>query len=127
MKIKTLQSLLVLALIIGLHSCSGSDTYRGKWNATDIDGNKSELIFSENTFLVYQDGDTTTFEYTQHSVNIENSVKKYGVQLSDGKKFSIFFPIGNNESKGSILDVNEEVVYIISRNDFLEYNDIYGL
>lgn len=36
-------------LLIG---CSGSETYRGLWKATDIDGVRFEMFFDANSFTV---------------------------------------------------------------------------
>lgn len=118
--------LIVLATIF-MGACSGSDTYRGNWKATDVNGAQLEIVFGENDFSIIKDGETKNFEYSQNSVNIKNSVETYGISLNDGRTFKIHFPVGDDESKGAILDANGSPLYIISRNAHLEYKDVYGL
>lgn len=105
-------------IIVG---CSGSDTYRGNWKATSEDGTQSDLVFGENDLSVTVNGETKHFEYTQ------NSVETYGVKLGDGRVIQIHFPIANDESKGAILDANGRPIYIISRDAYLGYEDVYGI
>ena len=125
MKIFTIIFITLFTFIIV--GCSGSDVYRGKWKATSEDGTQSELDFGENDLAVTVNGETQHFEYTQNSVNISNSVETYGVKLGDGRAIQIHFPIANDESKGSILDANGRPIYIISRSDYLGYEDVYGI
>jgi hypothetical protein len=125
MKKTKLFLLTVMTVILG--ACAGSDTYRGSWKATNEQGEKLDIEFGENDFSITENGETKTFEYTQNSVNISNSVETYGIKLGDGRSIQIHFPIGNDESKGAILDANGRPLYIISRNDYIHYKDVYGL
>lgn len=125
MKNTTLILISIIVLILG--ACSGSDTYRGKWKATNEEGAKADIVFDENHFLITEDGNTEKYEYTQNSVSIQNSVETYGIVLDDGRSFQIHFPIGNDESKGAILDANGRPLFMISRNDYISYQDVYGL
>ena len=59
--------------------------------------------------------------------SIQNSVETYGIKVDGEKSFQIHFPIANDESKGAILDANGYPLYIISRTDYLLYDDVYGL
>ena len=115
----------VIAVILG--ACSGSDTYRGNWKATNDKGAHVDIVFGENEFSITENGKTKKFEYTQNSVNTENSVETYGIKLDDGRSFKIHFPNGDDESKGTILDANGRPLYIISRNGYVGYKDVYGL
>jgi len=119
--------LLIILITILIGGCSGSDTYRGNWFAVDENGSHIEIVFGENDFSITENGKTEHFEYTQNSVNISNSVETYGINLTDGRRFQIHFPIAHDESKGAILDANGRPQYIISRDDYIGYKDVYGL
>ena len=124
---------IITLIIVG---CSGSDTYRGNWKATNEQGTALNIVFGENDFSITEyfedeagdiNGKVEKFEYSQNSVSIENSVETYGIKLDDGRSFQIQFPIGNDESKGAILDANGRPLYIISRTVYIGYKDVYGL
>ena len=67
---KTTNFLLGLISIL-LFSCSGSDTYRGLWKATDSKGEKLEIAFDAKSFSIKEStGKASNFEYTQNSVSI---------------------------------------------------------
>ncbi len=123
-KITLLFSALLLTL---LTACSGSDTYRGKWKATDSDGNKFQIDFSEKSFVV-DDGSQkkNKFDYTQNSVSMKNSTTTYGIELSDGRHYSIYFPT-NDESQAFILDDAGARLYTISRKDYKTANEVNRL
>lgn len=124
---KTINFLLGLMLIT-LFSCSGSDTYRGLWKAIDERGEKFEITFDAKNFTVKDStGKTETYTYKQNSVSIQNSVETYGIQVSDGKAYSINFPIANDETKGVIKDAAGRPLYIIGRSGYVKYEEIYGL
>lgn len=109
-------------------SCSGSDTYRGDWKALDENGNHYDIHFDAKNFkFTPEDGETKEYKYTQHSVNISNSVETYGIKLDDGRSFQINFPIADDESKGAILDANGVVIYTIGRKDYVNYGELYDL
>lgn len=124
---KKINFILIALITLILVGCSGSDTYRGDWKATNAEGKHFDIVFDENDFSITEDGKTEKFEYSQNAVNIENSVETYGIKLDDGRSFQIHFPIGNDESKGAILDANSSPLYIISRTAYISYNDVYGL
>ena len=114
--------------LIFFASCSGSDVYRGNWKATDADGKKYEINFEPKNFSIKdQNGKVDKYEYTQNSVKIENSVTTYGIQVSDGRAYSIFFPIANDTSKGVILFQNNQPVYTISRTSYIQYKELFKL
>jgi len=124
---KTTNFLLGLICIL-LYSCSGSDTYRGLWKATNSKGEKFEITFDAKSFSVKDStGKASNFEYAQHTVSIENSVETYGINLSDGREYFINFPIADDESKGIIKDGGGNPVYTIGRREYLMYDDIYKL
>lgn len=126
MKSFILFSISILLLFIA--ACSGSDTYRGNWKATDTQGNKFNIDFQENSLTIKDSaGSSTKFEYTQNSVNINNGVETYGIQLGDGRAYNINFPIADDESKGTISDANGYLSYAISRTDFKSYNELFKL
>jgi len=124
---KKTKIIFVALITLTLAACSGSDTYRGNWKGTNEEGTQLDIVFGENDFSITESGKTKSFEYTQNSFNISNSVRTYGIQLDDGRSFQIHFPIGNDQSKGAILDANGRPLYIISRNKYIGYQDVYGL
>lgn len=119
--------ILISLITLLLGACSGSDTYRGNWKATNQNGNHFDIIFGENDFSITENGNTENFEYTQNSVNISNSIETYQINVEDGGTFQIHFPIADDESKGAILDANGNPQYIISRNNYISYQELYGL
>ncbi len=109
-------------------SCSGSDFYRGSWNALNAKGEKYTIIFDEKKFAVKDSaGATKDYTYSQNSVAIKNSTKTYGIRLGDGRNFEIHFPTANNDGVGLIKDENGMPLFTISRNNFVSYEDIYKL
>ena len=119
-------SLAVLTSI--LVSCSGSDTYRGLWKATDPNGNKFDITFDAKSFVIKDTlGKSNRYEYTQNSVKTENSVETYGIKLEDGRGYLINFPNAKDESVGLIFDENGKGLYTISRDNYISYDDIYNL
>ena len=125
MKITKLILIALITIVLG--ACAGSDTYRGEWKATNEQGEHLDITFDEKEFSITENGETETFGYSQNQVNISNSVETYGIKLSDGRSFKIHFPIADDESKGAILDANDRPVFIISRKDYIGYEDVYGL
>ena len=124
---KNINLLPVLFLVI-LSSCSGSDKYQGKWKATDSKKNKFEIIFSPNSFSVKDStGKSNEYPYTQNSYKSENSIESYGINLEDGRGYQIYFPKSNDETVALIKDEHGMPIYTISRNDYLNYEDIYKL
>jgi hypothetical protein len=118
----------ILAVLILLFSCSGSDAYQGKWKATDSKGNKFEIIFSPKSFSVKDSaGKSTDYSYTQNSYNHENSVTTYGIQLEDGRGYQINFPKSDDETVGLLKDGNGMPVYTLSRKNYLTYDELYKL
>jgi hypothetical protein len=126
MKKVSITLLAIFAVI--LVGCSGSDTYRGSWKATDSKGAKFELFFDAKNFTVKDSsGKSEKYNYSQNSVEIENSVATYGIQLGDGRGYQINFPNADNETFGLIKDENGNPIYTISRKDYIKYEDIYKL
>ncbi len=120
--------LLVGIFAILLIGCSGSDTYRGSWKATDSQGAKLEIFFEAKIFTIKDSiGESKKFDYTQNSVQSENSVETYGIKLGDGRGYQINFPNANDESLGIIKDENGNPIYTISRKDYIKYEDIFKL
>lgn len=125
---KKYSALVLMVSFLLAMACSGSDTYRGEWKAKDGEGNKYEITFHENSIDVRDStGENTKFEYSQNSVGIKNSIKTYGIKLGDGRMYQIHFPIANDDSKAIIRDENENPLYIISRTQYLNAEDIYKL
>jgi hypothetical protein len=119
--------LLALGIFI-LCGCSGSDTYRGEWKATDSNGGKFTISFAAKDFSVKDEaGKTSNYKYSQNSISIQNSVETYGIKLDDGRSYIINFPIANDESKGIIKDAGNNPIYAISRNGYITYDDLYKL
>jgi len=127
-KMKKIGIVCLVILITTLISCSGSETYRGMWKATDPNGHKFEINFDAKSFTIKDSlGKSNKYEYTQNSVKTENFVETYGIKLSDGRGYQINFPNSKDESIGLIFDENGNGLYTISRNDYTKYDDIYKL
>lgn len=125
---KTLTNFLSGLLLISLYSCSGSDTYRGLWKALNVKGEKLEINFeAKNLTIKDSAGQIKTYQYKQNSVSIQNAVETYGIQVSDGKAYSINFPVANDETMGVIKDAAGIPLYIIGRSRYVQYEEIYGL
>lgn len=124
-KLKHLAGLFVLVL---LTACSGSETYRGDWKAANAEGEHYIVNFQEKSFSVTgEDGESTTYEYSQNQVNISNGVETYGIKLEDGRNYQLNFPLPEDESVGILLDSNGNLLYTISRTDYKSYDDIFAL
>jgi len=111
-----------------LTACSGSDTYRGDWKATDSKGVQLDITFEAKNFILkYKDGKIRDFNYSQNSVKTENFVETYGIKLDDGRRYDIHFPIASDESMGFIVDGGGKIMYTISRDEYKTRDDIYRL
>ena len=122
------KNLLLGLVIILMASCSGSDFYQGNWKATDLKGEKFDILYEANKFYIKDTtGEQSDFDYTQNYVSIENGVRTYGIKLSDGRNYFIHFPFSNDASKGIIKDANNKILYTIGRNDYITYEDLYEL
>lgn len=94
----------------------------------DLSGNKFDIVFDVKSFSVKDSSGTSkTYEYTQNSVNIKNSIKTYGIQLKDGRAYQVHFPNRNDDSIALIRDENAQPLFIISRKSYLSYGDMYKL
>jgi len=122
---------IISPLIVGmflLASCEGSDTYRGDWKATDMQGLQADIHFEAKSMtLTHADGKKTEYTYKQNQVKTENGLMTDGIQLGDGRSLQVYFPIKENNNRGLILDANNHVLYTISRDEYLFYNDLYAL
>jgi len=125
---KIITTYLLSLVLFCLFSCSGSDTYRGLWKATNSNREKFDIDFAAKSFVIKDStGKASTFDYTQNSVSIKNSIETYGIKVSDGRNYNINFPIADDESKGIITDGAGYVVYTISRTGYIQYEDISRL
>ncbi|MCI5058166.1 MAG: hypothetical protein MRY83_18790 [Flavobacteriales bacterium] len=125
---KSIITFLLASATIIMISCSGSETYRGDWKATDGEGKKYDIHFEPKSFTITNaNNETKSYSYSQNSINIENGVENYGISADNGLNYTITFPIRDDESKGAILDANGYIIYTISRDDYIEYNDISKL
>lgn len=124
---KKARLLLIVLISFFIISCAGSDTYRGHWKATDRDGNRAEIEFTEHEFKIIENGENEVYHYSQNSINISNFVETYGIKIKNHGNIQIHFPIPSDESKGAILDANGTVQYIIDRTNYISYQDVYGL
>ncbi len=119
---------LLLLFIAALAGCAGSDMYLGEWKATDAQENQLHVIFEPHVFMVVNAvGDTTHFEYSQNTMKFENDVYQYGITLNDGRKYTVHFPFAGDQTKGIISLPNRDVLYVISRSEYLTYSDLYNL
>lgn len=110
-----------------LFSCEGSDTYQGKWKATDSEHNKFIITFLPNKFSIEEsNGKRKVYSYTQTEIKYENSIYTYGIRLEDGRGYILYFP-KKDESSGLIMDENGNRMFTINRNHYITYDDIYKL
>ncbi|MCC8408728.1 hypothetical protein LJ707_07295 [Mucilaginibacter sp. UR6-1] len=115
----------IVLLMIG---CSGSDTYQGKWKGMSPAGDKVQITFEPKKFTITDSTNKAkTYSYTQNSVSIKNGVETYGIKLDDGRGYQVHFPVARNESIGLIIADNGNVLYSISRKDYIKSEDIYSL
>ncbi len=125
---KKLSITLFALLAIILTSCSGSDSYQGKWKAVDAQGGKYEIAFSPDSFTVKDStGKASNYKYSQNSYHYENGTEVFGIHLEDGRGYQIYFPKGGNDDLGLIKDENGVPVYTIGRKDYVRYDDFYKL
>lgn len=125
---KKINILLLGILSILFVGCEGSEEYRGKWKATDLNGVKFEINFDAENFTVKDSlGKKTKHKYTQNSVEINNSVATYGITLSDGRNYLVNFPNTENGSIAFIKDGNGKPIYTIGREKFIIYDEVYKL
>lgn len=117
--------LLIATFVILLSGCSGSDTYRGKWFALGPNDEQLEIVFEGQKFTVIEADSEKVYDYTQNSVKMENSAETYGITTGEGKVFRLHFP--NDVTKGAFLDENGQILYMISREKGVTYNDVFGL
>lgn len=111
-----------------LIACSGSETYRGEWKATDAQGSKFDIDFGASNFSVTDDkGKKQKYGYNQKSINIADGVETYGITLDDDRFYQITFPNSKDETIGLIKDGNGVPLYTIGRKDYVSYNDLYKL
>lgn len=127
-RIKRISSVLLIFLVVIFVGCSGSDTYRGAWKATDAKGAKFDVVFDAKKVTIKDSsGKKEVYDYSQNSVAIENSVATYGIQLGDGRSYQINFPNSEDESLGLIKDENGNPMYTISRKNYIKYEDVFKL
>lgn len=107
-------------------SCSGSDAYQGEWKATNNNKEEFFIAFDRDNFIVTDaQGNTETYEYTQHSYKSHNSVVTYGIRLSkDGRELKVHFPIPKNENIGYIMSAQDQIIFTLSRDEFITPDDI---
>lgn len=124
---RNVRLLMMAAILLFLTGCSGSDAYRGAWKATNASGQKFEIVFAAKSFTVKDSsGKTTSYSYTQNGVSIENSVETYRIKLEDGRRCQVNFPV-KDEGIGLILDQGGNLLFAISRKDYITYQDIFKL
>lgn len=125
---RNIAALLVLVVTLLLTGCEGSDTYQGSWKASSANGNKNVItFFPKEMKLKTETGEEKTFTYSQNSVSIKNGKRSYGINLNNGLSYKIGFPIRGNTEKGYIADENDNILYIIGKDHYYTYNDIFGL
>jgi len=121
-------NILLFFIFLALASCSGSDTYQGKWKATDAEGKQLEINFEGKSFTVKDaSGNSNTYAYSQNSYKYENSIVIYGIQLSDGRSYQIVFPKNDDEGVALLKEESGNLIYVMGRTAYLKYEDVYGL
>ncbi len=122
-----MKKIILVFLFSFLFSCEGSDVYRGKWKALDKEGNKLEIeFFPKKMTLLDSLGKSINYDYTQNSIESDDSIKSYGITLSDGRIYQIYFP-KKDCSIGLILDENDNQIFTLSRDAYVDFDEIYKL
>lgn len=125
---KKLISLAGILLTFLLAGCEGSDTYQGDWKAQSTEGLKASINFSPNSFTISGDSiDSQEIAYTQNSVQWENTRLEYGLNLETGNTIRIIFPNSKNEDRAAMVDSQGSIIYLLGRNEYLEYDEVFGL
>lgn len=123
-----LRLLLACLFLSLLCACSGSEAYRGAWKATTPDGGHASLFFEAKKLRVTApDGKLSEYDYRQNKVKISNTERSYGIQLGDGRGYTILFPVPKQDDVGLVLDDRSGLLYVISRKDYLQYEDLNKL
>lgn len=108
--------------------CKGSDFYQGSWKSLNTEQEPYRISFTPDSLFISNDTAVLVKEhYTQRSFQVQSGARKYGIQLDDGRTFTISFPSGNGPKKGAIIDQNGFVVYTLGEDDYYEYKEIFGL
>lgn len=119
------KTLCYLFVLLCLCSCSGSDTYRGAWKATNANGVKFELTFEAKKLSIKDSsGKVKEYEYVQNSVSIKNSIETYGIHLRNGQNYLIHFPLPDDESKAVITDESDNPMYTIGKEQYVGLADL---
>ena len=72
-------------------------------------------------------GGTKDYDYTQNSVQIENSISTYGIKLNDGREYQIQFPNPKDSTSAIMMDRNGYLLYTINRDAFKSFDETYKL
>lgn len=108
-----------------LLSCKGSDTYQGTWKVTDAKGEHLTFHFQPKQLIVEKEGLLDSIDYKQNSIRWENGKSTYGIQLDNGLSYNISFPISKQKDKAIILTEEEIPIYVISRTEYIDYDEFY--
>jgi hypothetical protein len=89
-------------------------------------GEKVDIIFEAKKITFIDSlGKSTTQDYSQNLVRIENSIKTYGIVLENGPELLINFPISGNESVAFIKNNSNTIYYSMSRTDYILPQDLW--
>jgi len=118
---KKLNYLIAALFVLFLSACSGSETYRGTWKATNPAGEKFELLFDEKLLTIKDNntGGETSSSYSQNQINISNHVETYGIVVEDFGTCQVHFPYISGESEGFIYDASGNLMYTIGRDEYI--------
>ena len=110
-------------------SCSGSDSYMGKWKGTNEKGDRFNILFASNELSINKlDGYATKIGYKQNSYSYSKGIVTYGIILDDGRKYDIRFPNPSDTTRALILEgQNANTLYIISRHEFIDQYELYRI
>lgn len=121
---KSIHLLIVAIAALVCVACEGSKTYRGNWKAMGVGGEKIEIKFEAKRLVITYSTGTKAYKYTQNAVSINNTEETFGIQLSNGQYFQIYFPNMKQANAGLIKDGNGKWTYTISRKAYTTYDDI---
>lgn len=121
MKKFVLFGIVILISALMLSGCKGSDTYRGEWKVTGINGDQFVFYFLEKSLVTTgASGRSDTVGYTQNAIRIENGIRSYDINLSNGYQYQIVFPVKGDETKAKITNPEGGTVFTMGRSAYID-------
>lgn len=121
MKKSVLFGIAILISAWMLSSCKGSDTYRGEWKVTGINGERFVFHFLEKSLVTTAtSGIPDTVGYIQNAIRVENGIRSYGINLSNGYQYLIVFPVKGDDTKARITNPEGGTIFTMGRSAYID-------